>query len=124
MVYVIQGPTGIGKTQFALAHFENPLFISHIDDLKKFDGHDGLVFDDCDYRHWDRTHQIHLIDTKQERTIHARYSNARRPANIPMIFTTNDRVFSYDPAIERRYKEIEYKFSLFNDKKYVFEESQ
>jgi len=125
MVYVIKGPSGIGKTQFALAHFDNPLFVSHIDDLKKFDGHDGIVIDDMDFSNrYDREFQIHLIDTEHERSLHARYCNARRPANIPMIFTTNTRVFMYDPAIERRHKEIEYKFSLFSDKNYVFEESQ
>jgi len=125
MVYVIKGASGIGKTQFALAHFDNPLFVSHIDDLKKFDGHDGIVIDDMDFSNrYDREFQIHLIDTEHERSLHARHWNARRPANVPMIFTTNTRVFMYDPAIERRHKEIEYKFSLFKDKNYVFEESQ
>jgi len=125
MVYVIKGPSGIGKTQFALAHFDNPLFVSHIDDLKKFDGHDGIVIDDMDFSNrYDREFQIHLIDTEHERSLHARHWNARRPANIPMIFTTNTRVFMYDPAIERRHKEVEYIKNLFGDKDYVFEESQ
>lgn len=35
LAIVLSGPTGIGKTQYAIYHFEHPLICSHIDDLKK-----------------------------------------------------------------------------------------
>lgn len=89
--HILWGEAGIGKTQFALAHFKNPLFVSHIDDLAGFDKteHDGIVFDDMDFGHMPRTAQIHIMDIDEPRSIHIRYGCARIPANTRKIFTTN-----------------------------------
>lgn len=103
---VISGPPGCGKTQFALAHFDNPLFVRHLDDLKKLDGHDGIVFDDMKFRHLPRESQIHLADIDQPSSIHLRFENALIPANMKKIFTTNEpegMIFDlFDSAISRR----------------------
>lgn len=104
--HVIWGPPGVGKTQFALAHFHHPLFVSHLDELKKFDGHDGIVFDDMAFLHMPREAQIHLVDIEQPRSIHLRFENAVIPANTKKIFTTNIHgghvVDLLDSAISRR----------------------
>lgn len=106
--HIIWGASGIGKTQFALAHFNKPLLVSHIDDLKAFnpDIHDGIVFDDMNFTHIPRTAQIHLLDIDQPRSIHIRYSTCTIPANTKKIFTTNEEgafIFNLeDEAIKRR----------------------
>lgn len=105
---ILYGDSGIGKTQFALAHFRNPLMVTHMDDLKQFQQeiHDGIVFDDMAFNHLPREAQIHLTDYDFARTIHARYVAARIPAKTKKIFTTNvdeGRILNIDdPAIARR----------------------
>lgn len=101
------GPSGIGKTQFALAHFQNPCFVSHIDDVRTYDPktHDGIVFDDVEFTHWPLSAQIHLVDSDQPRSLHARFSNVKIPANTRKIFTCNEGrmpVNVMDEAISRR----------------------
>lgn len=106
-VAVIVGEPGIGKTQYALAHFSAPLLVTHIDDLKEFNSeiHDGIVFDDMDFKHLPRSTQIYLTDCAVPRTIHCRFANAVIPAGTHKIFTTNDHATCFnieDGAIRRR----------------------
>lgn len=102
------GASGIGKTVWACAHFKNPLLVSSMDDLGKFDSaeHDGIVFDDMDFTDLSRTTQIHLLDWTTSRTIKIRYVNAWIPRHTKKIFTTNEpegRIFTVgDAAIDRR----------------------
>ncbi len=105
---VLWGDSQIGKTQFALAHFERPFMVSHIDKLTFFDKkqHDGIIFDDMSFGHTPRTAQIHLVDQDHAREIHVRYTMAMIPANTKKIFTTNEdegNIFDLtDPAITNR----------------------
>lgn len=105
---VLNGPSGIGKTQFALAHFSNPLMVRHKDDLGTFERgvHDGIIFDDMCFAHWPRTTQIHITDMDQPSSIDIKYGRATIPAYTPKIFTTNNlELFDLsDPAIARRVK--------------------
>lgn len=105
--HIFEGPTDIGKTNFALAHFENPHWVVHIDDLKRFDAelHDGIVFDDMSFTHLPRQAQIHLLDQDQPRSIHVRYGTAFIPAGTKKIFTCNIGHTPFDlsdAAIRRR----------------------
>lgn len=121
--WLVTGKPGTGKTQYALAHFEKPCLISHIDDLKNItDETDGLVFDDMSFRQYPAGSIIHLLDREVTRTIHARYFNAVIPANIPKIFTNNrDDIFvpekgasdDEQAAINRRYKVLRVDAKLF-----------
>jgi len=109
---ILMGPSEIGKTQFAKAHFENDLFVSHIDKLKDFDPnkHDGIIFDDMDFMHLPRHAQIHLTDWDEERDINIRYNYVTIPANTRKIFTCNLQhcpVNQFDEAIARRINIIE-----------------
>lgn len=116
---VLWGGTGLGKTQWAMAHFKNPLVISHIDGLKKFDEHDGIIFDDMNFGHWPREAIIHLTDWDVPREINCRYSPATIPQHTKKIFTTNihgGAIFGDymgDEAIARRYELIEITCKLF-----------
>lgn len=107
---IFWGPSGIGKTQYALALLPGALFVSHMDSLANFDAsqHSGIIFDDMSFNHLHREAQIHLVDYDQPRDIHVRYKTAQIPANTKKIFTTNvekGRIFDIDdPAIKRRLK--------------------
>uniref|UniRef100_UPI0040475A0E hypothetical protein n=1 Tax=Shewanella sp. TaxID=50422 RepID=UPI0040475A0E len=113
-VVLIIGKSGVGKTAFAKAHFTNPLFVSHIDDLKHLsDVHDGIVFDDMDFKHWPVTSQIHITDYEEGRSINVKHATAYIPCKTRRIFTCNDVPFSCHPAIERRVHRIEFYHNLF-----------
>lgn len=116
------GKSNTGKTQWALAHFKNPLFVTHVDKLKKLNpDHDGIVFDDMSFTHWPAEGVIHLLDMDCEREIHARYGNITIPAGVKKIFTTNKQNPFYTAeieaeqknAIERRYTRITVDKPLF-----------
>ncbi len=100
---VIIGDSGCGKTQWALSHFERPLFVSHMDDLLNLtEDNDGIVFDDMDFRHTPRSTNIYLADYDQDRSIHCRYRPAKIPKHTFKIFTANHFPFLNDEAIRRR----------------------
>lgn len=87
---IINGTSGLGKTQFALSHFSEPVLLSHIDDLKKIvETTDGLVFDDMNFQHWPPNACIHLCDMELPRSINVKYGTKEIPAKMPRIFTTN-----------------------------------
>lgn len=104
---ILVGPSGIGKTEWAKTLIENPLFVTHLDDLKRFDPneHGGIIFDDMTFNHLPRTSAIHLVDNDNPRSIHVRYGRAELPAKTKKIITTNLwEIFPEDHtgAIERR----------------------
>jgi len=89
--YWIWGPTGTGKTNFALAHFEMPLLVRHLDDLKEFDEtiHDGIVFDDISFTHVPFQQVLNVTDSDFDASVHCRFVNAKIPAGTKRIFTHN-----------------------------------
>lgn len=112
--HILWGPPGIGKSEFALAHFKNALVVNTVEKLKSFDStmHDAIIFDDMKFLHLPRESQIHLLDQTFDRDIHCRFSNATIPAHTKKIFTTNvvnGAIFSFydeeekeDVALTRR----------------------
>lgn len=122
---VIIGGSGIGKSQYALAHFKNPLLVSQIDDLQQLSKeHDGIVFDDMSFSHYPATAVIHIVDKEMTRTIHNRYKDAEIPEGTNRIFTHNSPIEDWlipkgtpleqMDAIKRRINVIEIKSTLIN----------
>lgn len=88
--WVFHGKPGTGKTQFALAHFKNPVMISGPEDYKRInDETDGIVIDDCNYQLFSPQNVIHRVDVACDRTVNVKYSSAIVPAYLPRIFTIN-----------------------------------
>jgi len=107
------GPTGIGKTQWAIAQFECPLLVRHMDTLKEYIPtlHDGLIFDDLAFAHWPREACIHLVDWDCPSSINVKHSAVTIPARTRRIFLSNLAWEMYWPidtsgAIRRRVKVI------------------
>jgi hypothetical protein len=107
---ILWGEAGSGKTCLAQTLMPTAIFVTHMDDLLRFDKsqHEGLIFDDMSFHHLPREAQIHVVDCEQDRSIHCRYSCAHIPAETKKIFTTNchmGQVFlAGDAAINRRIK--------------------
>lgn len=111
LTWVLAGPAGIGKTQFAKAHFKNPLMISDFDDLGRFQAgvHDGLIFDDCDdiMHAKPRTIQTAILEQVDDKSIRIRYGLAFIPGGTKKMWTTNDplgHIFNQQPEVQRRHK--------------------
>ena len=107
----VYGPSNTGKTSFVLAHFTNPLVVTHIDNLKKFvnppdpdQPYDAIVFDDLKFQHWPPETVIQLVDTDLDRDIHIRYGTAHIPANTTKVFTHNTRDIFYKPEVDEEQK--------------------
>lgn len=108
---IIWGQSGARKTSYVTSRFPRICMVSHMDDLLNFkpDEHDGILFDDMDFKHIPRTAQIHLVDVDFDRSIHIRYTTVTIPKHTLKIFTTNEDngdIFLNDPAINRRIQKI------------------
>lgn len=86
---LIYGPTKMGKTHFALAHFTNPLLVRHMDDFANLSSkNDGIVIDELEFRHLPSfAALINLTDLKFKCSVHVRYTVAHIPAGMRRIFT-------------------------------------
>lgn len=108
---LLVGPSGIGKTTWALQNAPKPaLLVTHIDDLKQFKAnfHKSIIFDDMSFTHLHTEAQIHIVDRDLPRSIHVRYGIVRIPAKIVKIFTNNVPPVEYtNPAINRRINKID-----------------
>jgi hypothetical protein len=118
------GPTGTGKTEFAKTLFTKALFITHIDKLKLLSQtHDGLIFDDMNFKHWPREAQIHITDIENDRDINVKHGMMTIPKGLPRIFISNVPIFMLDPAIKRRLRIIRVKEDLRLLQESVIDES-
>lgn len=120
--WLIYGRTNTGKTNFAMAHFKNPLLVRHLEDLGALDPnvHDGIVFDDVDFKHLFFTAIKNILDPDFDSSIQVRYQLVRIPAGMPRIFTHQHSDIFFPPsmsvlqveAIERLFKTFEVKKDL------------
>lgn len=118
------GPPSIGKTQYALAHFKNPLKVDHIDQLHQLDNdiYDGIVIDDLSFKMCSAEYRIKLLECRTDSAIHCRYGHIELPKNIPRIFTHNhDDIFYGEKdsdvqttAIDSRFKLVHLDEPLFD----------
>lgn len=102
--YHFWGPADTGKTQFALAHFKKPLYVRHVDKLADFYGgqYDGIVVDEVNFSHWPISSVINLLNKKDPAHVHIRYTVAVLPAEVKIIFCSNEEFIFYDNS---RYSE-------------------
>lgn len=83
-VHVLVGGTGLGKTQYALAHFRRPLHVKDNEDWRRFGpGHDGIVMDDMDFHAWSPLKFLKLLDMETPVTQNVKYGSVRIPAGMP-----------------------------------------
>lgn len=113
--WILQGPSGTGKTAWAITHMPKPaLWVTHTDVLKQFRPgfHASIIFDEITFTHLPRHTQIGIADRIDGRTIHVRFTVADIPAGINKCFTCNDGWENFplkwpDQAIERRCRLID-----------------
>ena len=99
---VLHGVSGAGKTEYGLAHFEQPLLVRRRDDLKRISFMtDGLAFDDMSLRDWPPEDVIALLSVDKARSLPARYTDAYIPADMPIIFTTNLSMSDHESIFPR-----------------------
>lgn len=122
---LIHGPSELGKTQYAAAHFINPLVIvgSDLERIRLLTpDHDGIVFDDCDLRHFSPSQVIGILGRDNApRSFPCRYNNVPLPSNMRYIFTFNDDNPFYhstcsvaqQQAIRSRYRSVHVTERLF-----------
>jgi len=107
----IQGPSGIGKTTWALTFMPRPLlFVRHLDTLREFRSgfHKSIVFDDMNFTHLHRAAQLDLVDRFHPQQVHIRYAVVNLPAGTPKCFLSNDVIFlNHDEAIMRRITKVD-----------------
>lgn len=111
---VICGPSGVGKTSWALSNAPTPfLLVTDIDDLGFFDPviHKSIVFDEirCTGDEttgrgaWPLTSQIKLVTWDTPVSIRIRYKVAHLPRHVKKIFTSTTYFpFLGDPQVRRR----------------------
>lgn len=122
---VLIGPRDVGKTQFALAHFNNPLQVKEKDDILRFqeDIHDGIVFDDTQgLLQLEDKEVINWTEMVTSTTIKCRYRSVLLPAGLRRIFTSNNYPFPKSTnvdiarAIEKRLNVVTLRAPTYNIK--------
>lgn len=109
---LLTGPSNMGKTNYAKAHFNNPLIVTVLDQLAEFnDSYDGIVFDDMSFVNYLPETVIHIVDQDEDRAIRLRYVYAKIPHSTKKIICHNNDNPLFNPdtispeqriAIERR----------------------
>lgn len=93
------GPTKLGKTNFALAHFKHPVHITSIQNFGRISENpdicDGLVIDDVNISKLPCHDVIRLFDTAFENNINIKYGTGYIPAWMPRIVCLNNIDYLY-----------------------------
>lgn len=129
---VFVGETNIGKTQFALAHFKNPLLIRSKQDWNRFNPTvtDGIVLDDINFKKWNSTTVLHTLERETPVTMDVKYGSVRIPPGVPKIVCINhlDELYPQDlpeyhrAAIDRRIAIKQFTGKLYETGKRKYEE--
>ena len=115
----VWGSICLGKTEWALAQFDNPLLVTSRDSLRSFvpNFHDGIVLDKMVFDDWVVTDCESLTDFTQPAEIKVRYSVARIPKFTRKIVVSNRAdVWPADPLgqlVGRRVVQLHIKSRLF-----------
>ncbi|GJQ69286.1 hypothetical protein Trydic_g18677 [Trypoxylus dichotomus] len=89
-VRVLVGRTGPGKTEYALAHFRQPLHIRDDKDWRRLSrSTDGIVLDDLDFGKWSPATFLKLLDISKPVTQNIKNGCVRIPARTPRFILVN-----------------------------------
>lgn len=90
-VLYLYGPSGTGKTEWAIHRFQHPLLIFTADELRKLDPsiHDGFVWDEFSPGKFSGEEIIRCFQHDRSSCLPARYNNAIIPAGMRRVFTSN-----------------------------------
>ncbi|GJQ87271.1 hypothetical protein Trydic_g8738, partial [Trypoxylus dichotomus] len=89
-VRVLVGRTGLGKTEYALAHFRQLLHVRDDEDWRRLTRTtDGIVLDDLDYRKWSPATYLKFLDIAKPVTQNIKYGSVRVPAGTPRFLIVN-----------------------------------
>lgn len=91
----VNGPTGMGKTQWARSLLPLATVVSHRDQLKDVDFANGVIFDDFEVSHWPPTAVIHLLDWDEPRGLDVKHGHVIIPAHTRKIFTYNGSLYRW-----------------------------
>lgn len=108
------GPSRLGKTEWAKSYVHHKLkktfyVVTHIDNLKTYDGSDIIIYDDVSFTHLPTQTAIHIAECKNGKSIHCRHKVAEIPPGIGNIFLSNSPdIWPSDPydAIKNRVKKV------------------
>lgn len=103
--WLIIGDTGLGKSSWVMAHFNNPLIVEQLEHFLSFNRsmHDGIVVDDMKID-WTREQWI-CATGEHYRSVRCRYVNADGlPVDVPFVITSNYMpiVVEREAAVRRR----------------------
>lgn len=115
---LICAESGVGKTNWAKSwcgHKKLSWYkVTHMDDLKRYNGEDIIIWDDIQFAHFPITTQIHICTVMESRSIHCRNVAPHisagvgniflcNPGRLPFSFTLDENGEEvFDPAISRR----------------------
>lgn len=89
-VMVFIGDTGIGKTQFALAHFERPLLVRDKEDWSRYNQDtDGIVLDDINFADWNPLTFLKILNLDTPITQSVKYGHVRVKKGTKRIICCN-----------------------------------
>ncbi|OLY81937.1 hypothetical protein AYI68_g3951 [Smittium mucronatum] len=108
----LYGKSHLGKTNFAKSLFERPLLVSEMEDLRKFHNHDGIIFDDMNFKDLPEGKTTHILDLEHERSFKGRYKNVTTPADIKKVFTSNTPIFKDEEGARNRIHLLRINFDL------------
>lgn len=104
---VFVGKTGVGKTQYALAHFGNPLLVKTKEDYARFKPGltDGIIIDDMNTCSWAALTFLKLVENEMPVTMDIKYGSVRIPANMPKIICCNSETLLWPREMEDETKQ-------------------
>lgn len=88
---ILRGPSGIGKTNWALGQSAKAVKIDTLDALRSIpQDTELLVFDELLFDECSKAKMIALLDKRWDYTIHTRHSDAKIPKGTKRIFVCNE----------------------------------
>lgn len=103
LTHVFIGPTGIGKSNFALAHFKKPVHVTNYQNFSRIsenpDITDGVVIDDVELCKLSGHKLLQLVDKQFEHGVDAKYGYGYIPAMLPRIVVLNSMEYFWPSGI-------------------------